>query len=140
MLNNLKLGVRLGIGFAITLILLIVIAVTSYTRLGTLNKEIENMVKDKFPKTVLANDVTEAINIIARNLRNAYIMTGGERTKALDAIPEQRKIITERLEKLDKMITSEKGRELMKQIQTARAAYVAQQDKAIEMIKGCQTA
>ena len=30
MLNNLKLGVRLGIGFAITLILLIVISVTSY--------------------------------------------------------------------------------------------------------------
>ena len=135
MLNNLKLGVRLGIGFAITLILLIVIAVTSYTRLDKLNNEIDNMVNDKFPKTVLSNDVVEAINIIARNLRNAYIMTGSDRAKSLDAIPEQRKIITERLEKLDKIVTSEKGRELMKQIQTARAAYVVQQDKAIEMIK-----
>jgi methyl-accepting chemotaxis protein len=37
MLNNLKLGVRLGIGFAITLVLLIIIAATSYVRLGALN-------------------------------------------------------------------------------------------------------
>jgi len=135
MLNNLKLGVRLGIGFAITLILLVVIAATSYSRLGTLNKEIGNMVNDKFPKTVLSNDVIDAINVVARNLRNAHIMTGNERTKSLDAIPEQRKIISDRLEKLDKIVTSDKGRELMKQIQTSRAAYVIQQDRAIEMIK-----
>ena len=135
MLNNLKLGVRLGIGFAITLILLVVIAATSYTRLGALNDEIENMVSDKFPKTVISNDVIDAINTIARQLRNAYIMTGGERTKALEAIPEQRKVISDRLEKLDKMVTSEKGREVFKRIQTTRADYVTQQDKAIEMIK-----
>jgi len=135
MFANMKLAVRLGLGFAITLILLLVIAVTSYTRLGTLNDEIENMVFDKFPKTVLSNDIIDALNNVARQLRNGYIMTGTERTKALDSIPEQRKIITDRLEKLDKMVTSDKGRELMKQMQTARAAYVVQQEKAIEMIK-----
>ncbi len=135
MLNNLKLGVRLGIGFAITLVLLIVIAVTSYTRLAALNDEIENMVNDKFPKTIVSNDVIDALNNIARQVRNAYIMTGNERTKALDAIPEQRKIITDNLEKLDKTVTSEKGRELLKKIATARADYVIQQDKAVEMIK-----
>ena len=68
MFNNLKLGVRLGIGFAITLALLLVIAITSYTRLGALNDEIENMVNDKFPKTVISNDVIDAINTIARQL------------------------------------------------------------------------
>ncbi len=135
MLNNLKLGVRLGIGFAITLILLVVIAATSYTRLGALNDEIENMVNDKFPKTVLANDMIDAVNAVARGLRNAYIFTGTERTKALDGIPEQRKVISDRLEKLEKVVTSDRGRVLMKDIQTTRAAYVTQQEKAIEMIK-----
>ncbi len=135
MLNNLKLGVRLGIGFAITLVLLITLAATSYSRLGTLNTEIENMVNDKFPKTVLANDVIDAINVIARQLRNGYILSGSERTKALEMIPEQRKVITDRLEKLDKIVTSEKGRELLKNIQTTRAAYLVQQEKAVEMIK-----
>lgn len=135
MFANMKLALRLGLGFATTLILLVVIAVASYSRLGALNSEIDNMVNDKFPKTVLANDVIDAVNTIARHLRNGFIMTGSERTKALDAISEQRKIIDDRLAKLEKIVTSDKGRELMKQIQSGRAAYVIEQEKAIEMIK-----
>jgi methyl-accepting chemotaxis protein len=134
-MKNLKIGIRLGIGFAITLALLISIAVVSYTRLASLNDEIENMVNDKFPKTVMANDVIDAINTIARLLRNAYIYSGEEQKKALDQIPEQRKIISDRLEKLDKLITSDKGKEMLKRVQSARAAYVADQDKFLEFLK-----
>ena len=36
MFNNLKVGVRLGIGFAVTLALLLTIATISYTRIGAL--------------------------------------------------------------------------------------------------------
>jgi methyl-accepting chemotaxis protein len=135
MLNNLKIGIRLGIGFAVTLALLITIATVSYIRLDALNENIELMVKDRFPKTVQANDIIDAINNIARQLRNAYIMSGTEQQKALDAIPGQRKIITENLEKLDKSITSEKGKEILKKIHAGRSAYVAQQDKFLELLK-----
>jgi methyl-accepting chemotaxis protein len=93
------------------------------------------MVKDRFPKTVQANDIIDAINNIARQLRNAYIMSGTEQQKALDAIPGQRKIIGENLEALDKSIKSEKGREILKKIATARAAYVVSQDKFLELLK-----
>lgn len=93
MLNNLKIGVRLGIGFAVTLALLIAIAVIGYTRIGALNLEIDSMANDRFPKTVQANNMIDAINNVARQLRNAYIFSGVEQQKALDAIPEQRKII-----------------------------------------------
>jgi methyl-accepting chemotaxis protein len=101
MLNNLKLGVRLGIGFAITLLLLVVIAATSYSRLGTLNDSVDLVVNDRFPKTTQANAVVRAINVIARNLRNAAMFTGEEQKKALDAIAPQRKVITDNLEALD---------------------------------------
>ena len=83
MLNNLKIGVRLGIGFAVTLALLIAIAVIGYTRIGALNLEIDSMANDRFPKTVQANSMIDAINNIARQLRNAYIFTGVEQQKAL---------------------------------------------------------
>ena len=66
MLNNLKIGIRLGIGFAVTLILLIVIATVSYTRLTALNSAVDDLVQDKFPKTVQANDITDAIAVISR--------------------------------------------------------------------------
>ena len=135
MLNNLKIGIRLGVGFAVTLALLITIAVVSYMRLGALNDNIELMVNDRFPKTVAANSIVRAINVIARNLRNAVIYTGEEQKKALDAIAPQRTIITDNLAELEKTITSDKGKEILKKIQTARAAYVSSQDKLIDFIK-----
>jgi len=76
MFNNLKIGVRLGIGFALTLALLLMIAALSYTNLKNLDNEIEDMVLDKFPKTVQANSIIESINAIAQQLRNAYIYSG----------------------------------------------------------------
>jgi len=135
MLNNLKIGVRLGIGFAVTLVLLIAIATASYMKLAMLNGEINDLVKVDFPKTVQANDVIDAINVIARRLRNAYIFSGADSQKEIDAIPEQRKVISDRLEKLEKGITSDKGKEILKKVQTARAAYVTDQDKFLELLK-----
>ncbi|MFA7279654.1 MAG: methyl-accepting chemotaxis protein [Sterolibacterium sp.] len=135
MLNNLKIGVRLGIGFAVTLALLITISVVSYSRLAMLNAEIEDMVLVDFPKVVQSNDMLDAIHVIGRLLRNAYIYTGAEQQKALDQIPEQRKIISDRLEKLEKSITSEKGKEILKKVGAARVAYVASMDQFLEFLK-----
>lgn len=135
MFNNLKIGVRLGIGFAITLALLITIASVSYLRMNALSENVESMVNDRFPKTVQANSLIDALNSIARQLRNAYIYTGAEQQKSLDAIPAERKVISENLDKLDKTIRSEKGKEILKNIHAARAAYVVTQDKFIELLK-----
>ena len=62
MLNNLKVGTKLALGFAITLILLIVIAVLSVMRFQALSDEIELVVNDRLPKLTAANDInTEAV-------------------------------------------------------------------------------
>ncbi len=135
MLNNLKIGVRLGIGFAITLALLIAISVVGITRIAAMNAEVDSLVKDKFQKTVQANDIIDAVNTVAVQLRNAFILKEVEAQKALDVIPEQRKIISDRLEKLDKTITSDKGKELLGKIKAARTGYVAAQDKFFELLK-----
>jgi methyl-accepting chemotaxis protein len=135
MFKNLKIGVRLGIGFGMVITLLVVIASLSYTRLGALNSEIENMVNDKFPKTVQANDIIDAVNLIARRLRNAYIFTGAEAQRELDQIPEQRKIVSDRLEILEKTVLSDKGKEVLKKVVAARPAYVASMDRYMEVLK-----
>ena len=135
MFKNLKIGVRLGIGFALVAILLLVISTVSYLRVRQINTEIEDMVNDKFPKTVQANDIINAIDIVARQLRNGYIYSGEEQKKALDQIAEQRKSISENLEKLEKTIHSDKGKELLKTIESARAAYVGDQEKFLALLK-----
>ena len=135
MFNNLKIGVRLALGFALTLALLIVIAVIGVNRISALNAEVTDLAKDKFPKSVWAADITESIGSISRQLRNAYIFADAERQKSLDAIADERKVNTATLDKLDKVVTSDKGKELLAKIKSARAAYLVSQDKAFELIK-----
>ena len=134
-IKNMKLGVRLGVGFGIVLILMLTLGAISYQRLGELNAEIKDMVNVAFPKTVQANNVIDAVNNIARHLRNGYIYSGAEQQKSIDSIPAERKTISENLEKLDKSITSVKGREMLKKVSEARSAYVVDQDKFFELLK-----
>lgn len=135
MFTNLKLGVRLGLGFAAVLAMLVAIAVIGIGRINALNQDLELIIKDRFPKTAQANEIIIAVNVMPRLLRNAYIFSGPESQKALDDIPVQRKIVNDNLEKLDKTILLPKGKELLKAIRDARAAYVADQDKFIELLK-----
>ena len=46
-MKNLKIGLRLGIGFAIVLALLLIVAVMGSLRLGNLQAEITDIVGDK---------------------------------------------------------------------------------------------
>ncbi|MEI8159427.1 MAG: methyl-accepting chemotaxis protein, partial [Burkholderiales bacterium] len=134
MFAKMKLALRLGLGFALTIALLITIASVSYNRLTALNANIDQMVNDRFPKTVQANAIIGAIHVIARQLRSAYIYSGDQRKQALDAIPVQRKIITDTLALLEKSILSEKGKSLLAKVKDARALYVADQEIYLELL------
>ena len=135
MFKNLKIGVRLGLGFGFVLILLISISTIAFLRVGALNDEIADMVNDKFPKTILANDVIDQVNLVARALRNAILESKPEEVQGqLQRIGEASKIITDRLEKLDKTILSDDGRRVLNVVTEARKAYVADLNKTRELI------
>ena len=135
MFANMKIGVRLALGFGVIVLMLISMSVIAISDITSLNSDIQMMTNDRFPKTVQANAIVRAINVIARNLRNAAMFTGAEQQKSIEAIPPQRQIITETLAKLDTTIKSENGRELLKKIKDARSAYVSDQDKFLELLK-----
>ena len=82
MFKNLKIGVRLGVGFGLVLMLLIVVSSLAYQRLGVLNGEINDLVRDKFPKTVQANDIINEVNVVARITRNAILAATPEAARA----------------------------------------------------------
>jgi len=135
MFSNMKIGTRLGLGFGLILILLAVIAFIGITRLASLNESMDKIVNDRYPKTVQANDVIDNINQIARSMRNTLIMDKPEQiAKELERIQEARKTIKDRLDKLEAGIKSDKGKELLKALADARAAYVTGQDHFLKLI------
>jgi methyl-accepting chemotaxis protein len=66
--KNLGIGMRLGVGFAIVLLLMVVQSVSPTAAWQMLKNEMDDMVRDKFPKTVWANDIVENVNVVARAL------------------------------------------------------------------------
>ena len=133
MFKNMKIGMRLGLGFGIVLILLAVIAFIGITRLGSINEGLSDVINDKYPKTVMAGDIKDNINQIARSMRNMLLMDDKAKVqKELETVQESRKIIKERMEKLQEVIKSDKGKEKLKVIVDARAAYVGGQDQFLK--------
>ena len=135
MFKNLKIGVRLGLGFGLVTLMLVAISLLAYTRLSALNTEVGDMVNDKFPKTVYANDIINQINLVARVTRNALLMEDKDAERAeMARIPEASKIISDRIEKLENSITSEEGKKLLSVVAETRKGYVTQLTKLTELI------
>ncbi|MBI5005499.1 MAG: MCP four helix bundle domain-containing protein [Nitrosomonadales bacterium] len=136
MFKDMKIGMRLGAGFALVLILLAIISTVSFLRVGEISNEIDDLVNDKFPKTVIANDIIDDINIIARALRNSALVTKAEdRQKELERVTVARKEIIEGFDKLEKLIKSEEGKKVLAKALEARKTFVVDQDKFIELQK-----
>ncbi|MDP2783474.1 MAG: methyl-accepting chemotaxis protein [Sulfurimicrobium sp.] len=134
-IRNWRLGVKLGLGFGLVLLLLSVVAFIGITRLGHLNDSMEQIVHDSYPKTVAANEAIKHLNRQARSMRNVLLMSDkGQIEKELVNIAESKKIVGENVEKLDKTIKSEQGRELMKALLEARAKYTDSQDRFLKLI------
>jgi methyl-accepting chemotaxis protein len=135
MFNNIRIGTRLAASFALMIVLLATLAWLGINRMAMINGELQTIAEDRYPKTVWANDIIDALNLVARVVRNAALASKPEEIKAeLDRIPPQSQIITDRLGKLDKAAISEADKEILKKMAAIRAVYVADLNKFREMI------
>jgi len=135
MFQNLKVATRLGLGFGVVILLMLMIAGISLTKLAAVNEHVDLMVNDRFPKTVIANDVVKHINHIAGAMRNALLTTDKALIKKeLDSIAESRKAIVANLDTLTKRITTERGKAELKEVADARLAYISGQNEFLKLM------
>ncbi len=139
MLKNLKIGKRLGFGFGVVLVLLAVMAVVSYVNVRTLDHEIADLVKDKYAKVSLLNDVQDAINQTARSIRNMIISDERSQHRAeQEKINKAGETITTNFAKLEKLITTPEGKKLLQAAVEARAPYRETQKAILTLIASGQ--
>ncbi len=130
-----KIGARLGLGFAGVLVLLAAIAFVGITRLAELNGGVDKIANDRYPKTVQANAVLMHVNHIARAMRNVLVMNNTEDVKKeLDQIDVSRAEIKKNLEILGLSIKSDKGKEMLKAVTDARGKYIGGQGQFIQLV------
>ena len=75
MFNNLKIGVRLGLGFAFVLLMLAAISILSITRINELNAGINDLAEGRIPKIVMADELSLNVQLIGRGVRNMIMTT-----------------------------------------------------------------
>ncbi len=133
---GMKVGTKLGLGFGAVIVLLIVVALLGIFNMRNAQDGLADVINDEFPKTVQANNMIDGINGIGIFMRDSLLVTGQENIqKELAGIDERRKFIKENLDKLEKAITSEKGKVMLGKVLDMRAKYVGSQDAFIKLQK-----
>ena len=136
MLINLSIRTRLLAGFGIVMFLSALLAVIALFSIRTINGDIDRIVNDRWPKTVQANNIIDNINVIARALRNAIILEDDQLVQQeLDRIPEAIRIVTDNIDKLEKTVSSDKGKQLLNDLKEKKVVYRDDLTKAMQLIK-----
>jgi methyl-accepting chemotaxis protein len=133
--SAMSLRKRLGLSFTLVIALMGVLAGLAVLRIGGLSQEIEVLIKDRFPKTTIANNIKGQISEVSRSMLGILIMADPEQIKAEIASIE--KINTknnEAISTLDKIITDEEGRSHLKAITDIRDKFRPLQDAFVTLV------
>jgi methyl-accepting chemotaxis protein len=136
-LTNINIGKRLGIGFGIVILLLVVVATIAVLRINHINATADLILKDRYVKVVMVNEIQDHQSNQARFLRNAIISAKDpEQLKSwLAKSEEESKANNVVFDKLKPMVTTPKGIALLEATQPKRAAYGVARSKLISMLE-----
>jgi methyl-accepting chemotaxis protein len=136
MFKNMKVGMKLALGFGMVLVLLIVVAAVGIMRLMTIDASVRDMVEDKWPKVVWLKDGLAGINAISLAARDMVLVEGREATQAAKGrLLGARADIGKAWETLGPTLTKPRGKEMFQAITQARTAYIATQDQVIRLVE-----
>ena len=115
LLTNLRIGHRLGIAFAISIAISMLLAGYARTSLIRINDELALMVENRLVKAQQLEQIKDNVNITALSVRNTLLVPdAASKRKQLDEVERVAKLNADIFEKLNASIQSDKGRELMK--------------------------
>ena len=133
--RDMNIGQRLAIGFGIVIALLVMLAAISYQRISSLNKEVEAMVQDRFPKTVAANQVKADVSEATRSMLSVLVMSDPEQVKKELANVEARNAsATATITALSDSTHDARGKEILKEIALVRAKFLPAQAAFIKLV------
>ncbi len=134
-IRNMRIGQRLAIGFGVVIALLILVAGISYFQISSLNREVGTMVKERYPKTVVANSIKADVSEATRSMLNVLIMTDPEQIKKeLQNIEARNASASAAIAGLAKSTEEARGQEILKAIDTIRAKFIPAQASFVSLI------
>jgi methyl-accepting chemotaxis protein len=136
-LKNLKIGIRLGLGFGAVLLLLLAIALLGISRMASMNTATVEITGDAYPKVVLAKDLVRDTVDLPRQMRGILLSEGdAEHDRYRKQIEKLRVESAGRIDSLNKIVVGDNGKALMKRIADKHAAIEAMYNQFYGMVGG----
>ncbi len=133
-MKNLKIGIRLGIGFVCMIVLIGFLTVFAYVQIGKINEQLDHIANGNFPKAQAASAAMESIQNVSRSvIMIVAIEDPVFRGKVQKYIEEQRARYRESIKKLDDLEKNEKGKVLIENMKQAIKELAGFNNKAIEL-------
>ncbi|HWI14150.1 MAG TPA: methyl-accepting chemotaxis protein [Burkholderiales bacterium] len=134
-MENVRVGVRLALDYAIVLLLMIGSTFLGIARLGVLNDGTHVIVDERYPEIELTNTMILDVNVIGASFRNMLLESDEaairtETTRAQQAGTE----IGEALQQLKTTVTSDKGREMLAVVNDTRTKAAADEARFMELM------
>ena len=134
-MKNLKIGVRLGLGFGCMVVLIAVMTLFAYVQLNKIQAQVDSLTNVEMPKTNFAADSLEDI----QNVSRAVVMTVAVEDPAFRAkeqkyIEEKRAHYADSFKKISELEKSEKGKVLLEKIKQATAQLAVVNNKIISFV------
>ena len=136
-LNNLKIGVRLSLGFCLVLLLMVTLTTLAVNGMGKIEQQLQRIVEVNYEKIKAATVAAESINNISMAMQQMMLIKDntarGEENKQIEALRAAYKVSMEKVEKLEQ---NEDGKKL---IAKAKDAIESAKKTNNEIIELCMT-
>lgn len=133
---HLKLGQRLALSYGAVIALLIAMSFVGLGMLSRLSATTDDALQDKYPKTILVNQVVNELEVIARAMRNTLFLNEAEQIQEqLDDIRSANTRMAETLARLRREIVGEPARAILHDMEVVHSAYIVNQEDFIRLVE-----
>src|ERR1700694_574089 len=134
-LGNLKIGTRLGLAFAVVLIMVLGIIALAVSRLESMDALLSRFASERVPQVVIAHKWAISVLESARHMRNIFILDHDKIPEELGLLEDQKKLRIELMNAVLKIVDTAQGKEFWKFAVDARAAYIPDEDEFIRLVQ-----
>jgi methyl-accepting chemotaxis protein len=134
-LGNLKIGTRLGLTFALILLMVVAIVGLSVTRLESQDALLGKFADERVPQVVTTEKWAISVLESGRHMRNVFVLDHDKIREELAGLEDQKKTRADLMTELEKSVDTERGKEMLKNVVDARAKYIPHEDEFIRMVQ-----
>ena len=132
--QDMKIGLRLGLGFGLILLLLLAISAIGTIGMLKMDKGLERIVKTDYAKIQLANESSKQVNYIISSIQSMMLTSDpAARREENRKIESGRQLYRAAMDKLEKLEDSDQGKELIAKAKQSLADARKANNEVIEL-------